>query len=1045
MFDKIIKYSLENRFTILLLGLLVLGAGVYTTLKLPVDVFPDLNRPTVTIMTEAHGLAPEEVETLVTFPIEVAVNGTPGVKRIRSSSGVGLSIVWLEFEWGTDIYRNRQLVSEKLSLLKDQLPMNVSPVMGPITSIMGEIMLIGVTSTNTEIQGIDLRSVADWTIRPRLLSISGIAQVVPIGGGVKQYQILLDSEKIRSKNLSIDEVDANLRHLSENTTGGFVNSDRREFLVRNLGRVENLGDIEESVIGIFQGEAVKVSDIAEVKIGPQVMRGDASINGDQGVILAVKKQPGTSTIELTKQVETAVEEIRKTLPKGVEIKTNLFKQSTFIDRAVDNVKEALRDGAILVAIILFIFLLNFRTTFITLTAIPLSFAITAIVFYYFDLEINTMTLGGLAIAIGLLVDDAIVDVENVYRRLKERGRDQDLGSVLKVVFKASKEVRNSIVFATLIVVLSFVPLFFMDGLGGRFFIPLGLAFMISLGASMLVSLTITPVLCFYLLPSLLRKSQENDVKFVQWLKNWDKKIVRKVIEKPFSIILPVIILFVGSLFLLKDMDKEFLPKFNEGTAMVSVILAPGVSLDYSNKFGLKAEKIIMETEGVKHVSRRTGRAEFDEHAEGVNVSEIDVDFDETGSSKREEVLNEIRLKLKEAIPNGAVNIGQPISHRLDHMLSGVNAQIALKVFGPDRDQLKILSSAIFDAIKDIEGLVDTQIESQVEIPQIKSYLIREDAQKYNINIGKVADQLNVALQGEVVAQVIKDQRIINVFARLNENSRESVEKIQNIVVKTMPSGEQVTLSKIADVYEATGPNMINRENMQRRMIVQANVFNKGFDKVVDEIKSKIEKNVKFPEGYHLKFDGQYKSQKRSSKIMIIAGMVSILAIFLLLYTHFRSSFITLQIMLSIPLAVIGSIVAVAFSDNTISIASIVAFIALCGIASRNGILMISHYLHLMVEEGEPFSKEMITRGTLERLVPVLMTAVSAILGLVPLLLSKGAPGKEILYPVAVVIVGGLFSSTILDMWITPAVFFKYGRNSAEEYVKFQKNKKEIIL
>jgi len=777
MLDKIIELSLKNRMLVLLISIAILGAGFYSVKELPVDVFPNLNRPTVTIMTESHGLAPEEVETLVTFPIEVALNGTPGVNRIRSSSGVGLSIVWLEFEWGSDIYRNRQLVSEKLALLKGQLPEGVNPSMGPITSIMGEIMLVGLSSSNEKIQGLDLRSIADWTIRPRLLSISGIAQVIPIGGGVEQYQILLDSKKIRSKNLSIEDIDENLRHISENTTGGFVNQQNKEFLIRNLGRIENIEDIKESVVGVFRGEAVKVSDIAEVKVGKQVMRGDASINGEQGVILAIKKQPGTSTLDLTKKVDEAIEEIKKTLPAGVNIQTDLFKQSNFIGHAVENVREALRDGAILVALILFIFLMNFRTTLITLMAIPLSFAISAIVFKYFGMEINTMTLGGFAIAIGLLVDDAIVDVENVYRRLKENSVKKVPDQVLKVVFMASKEVRTSIVFATLIVIISFLPLFFMEGLSGRFFIPLGISFIVSLSASMIVSLTVTPVLCSYLLPKITGVEKSKDTWVVLTLKKIDKKIIQLFLNHPYFIILPVFILFVSTLFLVKDMNKEFLPKFNEGTAMVSVILSPGVSLDYSNEIGLKAEKIIMNIDGVKHVSRRTGRAELDEHAEGVNVSEIDIDFLESSNDTRELILDKIRSNLTKEIPGASINIGQPISHRLDHMLSGVNAGVAIKIFGPDRDQLKILSLALFNTIKNIKGLVDLQIEKQVEIPQIKSYFIREDAQKYNINIGKIADQLEVALQGENVAQVIKDQKVINVFSRLNDKSRSRTSKI----------------------------------------------------------------------------------------------------------------------------------------------------------------------------------------------------------------------------------------------------------------------------
>ncbi len=1039
MFDQIIKLSLKNRAAVIFISIILLIYGGVLAINLPVDVFPDLNRPTVTIMTESHGLAPEEVETLVTFPIEVAVNGTPGVKRIRSSSGVGLSIIWLEFEWGTDIYRNRQLVAEKLSQLQDRLPQGVTPVMGPITSIMGEIQLIGLTSEDGKIPGMELRLLADWSVRPRLLAISGISQVIPIGGGVKQFQILLNSQKILSKNLTIEQVDENLRYISKNTTGGFINIGNKEHLVRNLGRVENIEDIKESIIGIFRGEAVRVKDIAEVIIGKQVMRGDASINKIPGVILAIKKQPGATTLLLTDKINATLSEIEKTLPKGVKVNRDLFKQANFIELAIGNVLDALKDGAILVAIILFIFLLNFRTTFITLTAIPLSFAITAIVFKMFDLEINTMTLGGLAIAVGLLVDDAIVDVENVFRRLKENKGE----SSLKIVYEASKEVRNSIVFATLIVVLVFVPLFYMGGLSGRFFVPLGIAFITSLFSSLLVSLTLTPVLCSLLLPQITKKDS-GDNRLVRIAKSIDRTVITRVLERPMMILLPTLLIFVVALMLVPKMSREFLPRFNEGTAMVSVILPPGVSLEYSNRLGLEAETVIGAIPEVKQVSRRTGRAELDEHAEGVNTSEIDVDFYPDRGRARNVVLADIREKLNIALPNVGINIGQPISHRLDHMMSGVNAQIALKIFGPDRDQLKILANSVYREIYAVKGLVDAQIEKQVEVPQIKSYFIREDAKKYNINIGKVSRQLETALQGEVVAQVIKDQRVINIFSRLSQKSRSGVESLQNIVVKIMPDGEKVTLKMIADVYEASGPNMINRENMQRRIVVQGNVADRSLGSVVSEIKEKITANVTFPQGYYIKYEGQFKSQQEATHLMVIFGTLAILAIFLLLYANFKSGFISIQILLSIPLASIGSIVVIYLTDNTISVASIVAFVALCGIASRNGILMISHYLHLMSEEGEPFSKEMIIRGSLERLVPVLMTALSAMLGLVPLLMAKGAPGKEILYPVAVVIVGGLFSSTVLDMWVTPAVFYRFGKKSALKYVNYKNSKKEIL-
>lgn len=1044
MFDYIIKKSLQNRGTIIALTVVILGYGVYLLTKIPIDVFPNLNRPTVTVMSESHGLAPEEVESLVTFPLEVALNGTPGVKRIRSSSGVGLSVIWIEFEWGTDIYKNRQLISERLSLVQNQLPKEVVPIMGPITSIMGEIQLIGLKSTNKDISPMMLRGIADWTIRPRLLSIGGIAQVIPIGGGVEQYQIQLDSKKIQNNSLSIEEVDNNLRHLSENSTGGFVSIKDSEYLIRNLGRVENITDIEESVVGVFRGDPVKVKDIGKVQIGTQLMRGDASIDGESGVIIAIKKQPGTSTIQLTEKIQAVLDKLEKSLPEGVHINKNLFKQANFINHAIENVKDALVDGAILVTIILFLFLLNFRTTFITLMAIPVSLGITFIVFWYFNLEINTMTLGGLAIAIGLLVDDAIVDVENVFRRLKENNQKDNPLPVIKVVYAASKEVRNSIVFATLIVILAFLPLFFMSGLGGRFFIPLGISFIVSLLASMAVSLSLTPVLCSFLLPRLKALKNAEDSPFVVWLKNIDRVIVKKVVEKPFYIVIPTLVLFIGSILLTNRFHQEFLPKFNEGTAMVSVIYPPGVSLEFSNQKGRIAEKLILEIPEVKYVSRRTGRAELDEHAEGVNNSEIDVDFKEEGGRPRDIVLNEIRMKLNSSLPGASINIGQPISHRLDHMLSGVNAQIALKIFGPNRDELKVLANKVYFAIKDIEGLVDTQIEKQVEIPQIKSYLIREDASKYNINIGKISDLLEVALQGEVVAQVIKDQKVINVFSRLNDESRSSVENIQKLVVKVMPNGEKITLDMIADVYQARGPNVINRENMQRRIIVQANVHERGLDKVIADIQSKVKEKVDFPESYYLRFDGQFKEQQSSSRVIIVTGILAIVAIFFLLLHHFKTIFVTIQIMLSIPLAAIGGIISVYLTGGTVSLATIVAFIALFGIASRNGVLMISHYLYLMKEEGKEFNKEMVIQGTLERLVPVLMTAISAMLGLVPLLFSEGAPGKEILYPVATVIVGGLFSSTLLDMWVTPAIFYKFGKKSAFKYIQKTKQTKEQL-
>lgn len=1031
MFDFLISQSLKRTGMVLMLAIVVLVVGFYSLFKLNVDVFPDLNRPTVTVLTEGHGLAPEEVETLITFPLEVALNGLPGLKRVRSSSGIGLSIVWLEFDWGSDIYQKRQLVSERLGLTKGNLPEGATPTMGPITSIMGEIMLLGLTSTNKDYTGMDLRELADWTLRPELLSISGISQVVPIGGGVKEYQVLFNSEELTKRNLTLEEVGENLRHLSDNTTGGFVDVSSKEYLIRNLGRIETIEDIKESVIGKFQGRAVLVKDVARVVVGKKIQRGDASVDGLDGVILAIKKQPDTSTLTLTSELLTSLEQIKKTLPKGVEIHT-LFKQATFIEMAIDNVIEALRDGSILVALTLFIFLFNFRTTFITLTALPLSFALTFIVFFMSGIEINTMTLGGLAIAVGLLVDDAIVDVENVYRRLKEnKGRRP----IREVVYSASREVRGSIVFATMIVVLVFIPLFFLEGLEGRFFIPLGLSFIISLLASLLVSLTVTPVLCMKLLPNLKNMAHEDDVFLVKKLKDLDSIIVRFFLKHKFVILVPTLIAFIISMLSVTKLPREFLPTFNEGTAMISVTLPPGVSLAYSNEQGMKAQKAILDIAEVKSVGRRTGRAELDEHAEGVNVSEIDVDFHKEGRP-REVVLRDIRQKLEKVVPNAAINIGQPISHRLDHLLSGVNAKIAIKIYGAELSTLRSLSHEMLQKIKKIPGIVDAAIEQQVEIPQIKTYFYREDAAKLGLNVGKIADQLESALQGEKVAEVISGNKVRDVFTRLDDSSKESIEKIQDLTIHVLPDGERVSLSEIADVYESSGPNLINRENMRRRIVVLANTTaDASKSDIADKLSHIISNEMTFPAGYRAELTGQLASEKEASKRMAILGAIVMVLIYLLLYMHFKVHFIVVQIMLSVPLALIGGIFSLYLFGESLSMASLVALVTLCGIAARNGILMISHYLHLLTHEKEEWSKEMVVRGTLERLVPVLMTAISAILGLLPLLFARGEPGKEILYPVALVIVGGLISSTLLDMWVTPAVFFHYGKKSAKKFIE----------
>lgn len=1032
MLDWIIKKSLNQRLLVVAIASMLIAYGGFVLTHLPVDVFPDLNRPTVTIMTEAEGLAPEEVETLVTYPIETALNGLPGVERIRSSSGVGLNVVYVEFAWGTDIYRNRQTVQEKLEQAKEKLPKGITPIMGPISSIMGEIQLVGMSAKDNSLTPMELRTIADWTIRPRLLSIPGIAQVISIGGGVRQYQILLSAEKIQKYQLGIEDVEHFLSDISRNTTGGFINIGKKEFLIRNLGTTKNKKDILNSVVGLHLGRPVLVKDIAIVEELPQTKRGDASVNATEAVILSIQKQPGASTIDLTEKISAALNELEPSLPDGVEINPNLFKQANFIEKSIGNVKEALRDGVVLVLIVLFLFLLNFRTTIITMTAIPLSFMLTAIIFKMFGLSVNTMTLGGLAIGIGELVDDAIVDVENVFRRLKENKSLPEPKNPIRVIFEASSEVRNSIVMATIIVCLVFVPLFAMGGIEGKLFAPLGISYVISLIASMVISLTVTPALCSYLLTKgKFLEHKEGPV--IRFLKFIDLKILNFSLEHKNIVMGATAGLFIIAIVGATQMGRDFLPKFNEGTATITVLAQPGTSLEESNKIGTAAEKTIMQTPEVTSVSRRTGRAENDEHAEGVHYSEIDVDFKETGRP-RPQVLDEIRKNLSK-IEGVYVNLGQPISHRLDHLLSGVKAQIAIKLFGPDLNVLRQKASEISNTLEGTTGLVDLQVEQQVLVPQLKIQLLRDEAARYGLPIGDLADLLEKALQGAVVGQILENQKTIDIFMKFDEKSRSDIELIKKTPVKILPDGTKVFVEQVADVYESNGPNIINRENSQRRIVIQANSSNRDIESLINEIQHKIKTKIELPQGYFISYGGQFESQKQASELMVYLGILSVIGIFLVLYIHFKSVFISIQIMLNIPMAFIGGVLAIYLTNKTISVASLVAFVTLCGIASRNGIMMISHYLHLMEHEGEEFNKEMVIRGSLERLIPVLMTALTAILGLVPLVIAGDDAGKEILHPVAVVIVGGLVSSTLLDIFLTPTVFYHYGKNSALTSIK----------
>lgn len=1037
MLNKIIKFSLNNRLLVVSCAAFILVYGLIISLKLPVDVFPNLNKPKVTIITESHGYAPQEVETLVTIPLETAMIGTTGVTRVRSSSGMGVSIIHVEFAWGTDPYRNRQLINEKIQSVKNRLPENISPTLTPITSIMGEIQFLGLQQEEDKsLSLLELRTLADWVIRPQLLSIPGVSNVIVMGGGKKQYQIKIDPEKLRLKNISLNTLVENVKHLSENTTGGFVDREKKEYLIRVIGRANSKEDLENSNIGLHLGLPVLLKDVAMVKVAATPKRGDGSINAKDAVIMTIQKQPDASTIEVSKRIDELVSKIEEQLPPGASLKKDLFKQSHFIENSINNVKEALKDGSIIVAIILFLFLLNFRSTFITLTAIPLSFAITIIVFKYFGLSVNTMTLGGLAIAIGELVDDAIVDVENVFRRLKEARNSGKSYNPLEVIFLASSEIRNSIVISTIIVILVFLPLFYLSGIEGRLFVPLGIAYIISIAASLLVSLTVTPVLCSYLLPK-AKIMEESDGKLINLLKHFEKKLLTKILDRPKLIISLALILLISSLSLVPKMGRNFLPAFNEGTATIGVASFPGISLEESNKIGRKAEELMLSVPEVKSTVRRTGRAEMDEHAEGVHWNEIDVDLHKSGRDK-ELVLEEIREKLA-LIPNTYVNIGQPISHRLDHLLSGVRAQIALKIVGPDLSKLRRYGRQLEKKLKKIDGLVDLQLEQQVLTPQIKIHLYREDAAKYGINISDIVLLLEVALNGKSVGNIIENQKIFDISMRFNELSRKNLDLLRETAIRVLPTGKVIRLKDVASVYESQGPNIINRENAQRRIIVQANSSGVPLDQLIVKIEEQIN-TIDLDKEYFVKLGGQFQSEKKASKLILILGAVSLLGIVILLYWHFGSFMMCLQVLTALPLALIGSILAIYITEKVLSVATLIAFITLCGIASRNGVMMISHYLHLLKHENMAFNKETIIKGSQERLIPVLMTALTAIFALLPILFSKGDPGKEILYPVAVVITGGLLSSTLLDIFVTPVIFYNYAKKASEKHLLKQSGK-----
>jgi len=1092
MLKRLIHFSLRNRLSVLALAALVLGYGGTIALKLPIDVFPNLNRPTVTLMTEAAGLAPEEVETLISIPLETALNGAPGVQRVRAQCGVGLSIIYVEFDWGQDIYRARQLVQERVELARPRLPLGTEVHMGPISSLMGEILLVGLTTeqlpaTSSEgktssdtsaapaLTPSGLRTLADWELGPRLLTLSGVSQVMVIGGGRQQIHINLDSEKMAAHDVRFEEVAAAAAEAQGSSGGGFLIDGPRERLIRNLARSADPAELGAVVVRPANDVFVSplfIRDVADVALGIQPMRGDAGVNAAPAVILAVQKQPDADTTDLTRRIERALEEMRPALPPGVQMQV-LFRQATFIENAIANVKEAIRDGSLMVVLVLFVFLLNFRTTFITLTAIPLSFSVSALVFLWLGISINTMTLGGLAVAVGLVVDDAIVDVENVFRRLRENRAAAKPRPTLRVIEDASSEVRGSILFATLVIVLVFLPLFALSGIEGQFFAPIGIAIIVSMLASFLVSLTVIPALCSYLLPQMKRMRENRDAWFVRVLKAATSRwILGPSLRRPWVPMSLALALVVASATLYPRMGKTFLPEFNEGTATISLIMPPGTSLEESDRMGRIGEKLLLTLPEIERTGRRTGRAELDEHAEGVHRSEIDVEFAESSRS-RAEILGEIREKLGQ-LPGVVLNVGQPISHRLDHMLSGVQAAIAIKISGPDLGELRRYAAQAKDAISGIDGLVDLQIEAQTLVPQVRVEIDREHAAHYGLRPGELSERLEAGLNGRVVSQVLDGTRSIDLVLRYadgreRENAnkegktrsgesfgatssdalddaptsapqnktgrtplRSDIERLRGLLIDT-PLGGVVPLAQVADVREALGPNAINREDAMRRIVISANVdgsSRRALDAIVADIQTTLAQTLPMESGYFISYEGQFQSQQAAARLIGLLAVLTLAAIFLLLYSHFRSAMIVAQVLLNVPLSFVGALALTYWTLGTISVATLVGLITLAGIATRNTIMMISHYLHLMQHEGEKFGPQMILRGSLERLVPVTMTALAAGLALIPLALAAHEPGKEILYPVAIVILGGLFSSTLLDMAVTPAVFLKFGKRAA---------------
>lgn len=1031
MLNKIIGFSLQNRILVLVASVLLLIGGTYTAMHTEVDVFPDLNAPTVVIMTEANGMAAEEVEQLVTFPVETAVHGATGVRRVRSSSTNGFSVVWVEFDWDTDIYLARQIVSEKLAVVSESLPANVGkPTLGPQSSILGEMLIVGLTADSTSM--LDLRTIADWTIRPRLLSTGGVAQVAVLGGDIKEYQVQLDPERMRHYGVTLSEVMNITREMNLNANGGVLYEYGNEYIVRGVLSTDKVDQIAKAVVrsnGV-SGAPILLEDIADVQVGAKLPKlGTASERGKHAVLLTVTKQPATSTLELTDKLEASLQDLQKNLPADVKVSTDIFRQSRFIESSIGNVQKSLLEGGIFVVIVLFLFLANIRTTVISLVTLPLSLIASILALHYMGFTINTMSLGGMAIAIGSLVDDAIVDVENVYKRLREN-RLKPAGEqlpILEVVFNASKEVRMPILNSTLIIIVSFVPLFFLSGMEGRMLVPLGIAFIVALAASTVVALTVTPVLCSYLLGKEKIKKQNNensDSAVARKMKQWYGSALTFVLGHKKGVLGGTIGLFVVALGCFFTLGRSFLPPFNEGSFTINISSLPGISLEESDKMGHRAEELLLSIPEIQTVARKTGRAELDEHALGVNVSEIEAPF-ELKDRSRSELVAEVREKLG-TIVGANVEIGQPISHRIDAMLSGTKANIAIKLFGDDLNRMFTLGNEIKSAIQGIPGIADLNVEQQIERPQLVISPKREMLAKYGISLPEFSEFVNVCLAGEAVSQVYEKGKSFDLTVRVKDNLRDEMEKIRNLMIDT-GDGQKIPLNYVAEIRSAMGPNTISRENVKRKIVISANVADRDLRSVVNDIQAQVDAQIKLPEGYHIEYGGQFESEQAASRTLALTSFMSIVVIFLLLYHEFRNVKESAIILINLPLALIGGVFALLITTGEVSIPAIIGFISLFGIATRNGMLLISHYNHLQQEEGYGVYDSVI-RGSLDRLNPILMTALSSALALIPLALSGDLPGNEIQSPMAKVILGGLLTSTFLNGFIIPIVYLMMHRN-----------------